>query len=480
MDSGWGYWIDMKDAATSEVRRDSQSTKDAAGRATYTSSVAGVFTAAGTARDEKGNEGYDVEEFRFRGADDGTDPIAVINTPADHSKISKPTDIIGTASDDNLVLYELEYSPRGANDFIEFARGTSGSAGILPAVINGVLGRLDPTIMRNGLIDVRLTAEDAGGRTASAIRTYQIEGDMKIGNFTLTFEDMTIPVAGIPITVTRTYDSRNKRKGDFGVGWTLSVSDIQLNESGDLAKGWELVQLGGFIPSCDIQATEAHYVTVTYPDDQVDTFMMTVSRIGGWEFCPALKMATVSFQAAPGTHSSLAASVRRDSQSTNWLLWEGVGILAFSIGPAMKLATSVKSSRIWQNIASSPCRKWWGRTKLGNQGVRHFRGYIKGGSSYQIRTHFTEVSELLRAPAFRLSEIDFYRYTMHARDIVRSHTHYLKAGGGKEIFFRFIRQGKNLKVKDGIIVITRNGKLQTMYAAKLKDFKRLVRRAASP
>ena len=26
---------------------------------------------------------------------------------------------------------------------------------------------------------------------------------------------------GLPITVVRTYDSRNKQMGDFGVGWTL-------------------------------------------------------------------------------------------------------------------------------------------------------------------------------------------------------------------------------------------------------------------
>jgi hypothetical protein len=31
--------------------------------------------------------------------------------------------------------------------------------------------------------------------------------------------------------VTRTYDSRDKRVGDFGVGWTLDVKNIRLQKN---------------------------------------------------------------------------------------------------------------------------------------------------------------------------------------------------------------------------------------------------------
>ncbi|MHC4498455.1 MAG: PKD domain-containing protein, partial [Planctomycetota bacterium] len=272
---------------------------DASGQATYTSNTAGVFTAVGTARDEKGNEGYDSEEFRFRAADDGTDPIADITSPDDNSEVSTPTDIVGTASDDNLVLYKLEYSAKDKNDFITFASGTS-------SVTNGILGKLDPTMMRNGLYDVKLTAEDAGGRTASVTRTYQIQGQMKVGNFTISFNDLTIPVAGIPITITRTYDSRNRTKGDFGAGWTLDLSDIEVSESGAMGESWQLAQAGDLIPSCGLQETEPHYVTVTYPDDRVDRFNMAFSP-ASWSFCPPLKETTVYFTAAPDTFSRLAA-----------------------------------------------------------------------------------------------------------------------------------------------------------------------------
>jgi large repetitive protein len=40
---------------------------------------------------------------------------------------------------------------------------------------------------------------------------------------------MTIPVAGIPTTVTRGYDTLNAGKdGDFGYGWTFNIANAQL------------------------------------------------------------------------------------------------------------------------------------------------------------------------------------------------------------------------------------------------------------
>lgn len=41
------------------------------------------------------------------------------------------------------------------------------------------------------------------------------------GLFAVLFLAVLVPVAGIPIQITRTYDSRNKEAGDFGgvAGW---------------------------------------------------------------------------------------------------------------------------------------------------------------------------------------------------------------------------------------------------------------------
>ena len=50
-------------------------------------------------------------------------------------------------------------------------------------------------------------------------------GDLKLGNFEIAFTDLTIPVAGIPISITRSYNSLyTATKGDFGQGWRLALA----------------------------------------------------------------------------------------------------------------------------------------------------------------------------------------------------------------------------------------------------------------
>jgi hypothetical protein len=44
-------------------------------------------------------------------------------------------------------------------------------------------------------------------------------------------------VSGLPITLTRTYDSRNTDQGDFGAGWNLDVSSVRLGKSGVMGEG---------------------------------------------------------------------------------------------------------------------------------------------------------------------------------------------------------------------------------------------------
>ena len=56
-------------------------------------------------------------------------------------------------------------------------------------------------------------------------------GDMKIGHVSISFVDMVVPVAGFPVQVIRSYDSRDKRLGDFGVGWRLSTKDVNLKRT---------------------------------------------------------------------------------------------------------------------------------------------------------------------------------------------------------------------------------------------------------
>src|SRR6185503_10108208 len=73
---------------------------------------------------------------------------------------------------------------------------------------------------------------DAGNNISTADLTLNVAGELKIGNFRLSFTDLSIPVSGIPITVARTYDSLNaNQSGDFGFGWRLEFRQTDLRTS---------------------------------------------------------------------------------------------------------------------------------------------------------------------------------------------------------------------------------------------------------
>ncbi len=273
-------------------------TLDGDGTAAYSSPTAGVFTAVATALDAAGNEGRDSVEVRFIVPGDSSDPLVDILLPETYAEITVPTNVIGTASDANFVRYVLEYSPKGEDAFVRFAEGAT-------SVTDNVLGRLDPTVLRNGVYELRLTAEDVAGNSASTTVTAELTGQRKVGNFTMSFTDLAIPMAGIPITIIRTYDSRVKTKGDFGVGWTLAVKDIELSQSCTMGEHWQQTKSGGIFGSYFLSPTQPHVVTVRFADGRVERFNMSVDP-QQQQLVPITHV-SVSFTAGPGTLSTLTA-----------------------------------------------------------------------------------------------------------------------------------------------------------------------------
>jgi hypothetical protein len=76
--------------------------------------------------------------------------------------------------------------------------------------------------------------EIIGSITGSSLPVghWQVTGNAKLGNFAVEFTDVELPLAGIPNTIKRTYDSLNTdRSGDFGYGWSLAIQDADLRET---------------------------------------------------------------------------------------------------------------------------------------------------------------------------------------------------------------------------------------------------------
>ncbi|MHB8845004.1 MAG: RHS repeat-associated core domain-containing protein [Nitrospirota bacterium] len=222
---------------------------------------------------------------------------AEILTPTRDAEVSAPVQIVGTVQSPRLLEYTLSYAPKGTTTFTTFAQGTT-------TVSNGALGTFDPTLLKNGVYDIRLTAVDTNGSSFYTDMTWRVSGDMKVGNFTVTFTDMSIPVAGLPVTVSRTYDSRDKQLRDFGIGWSVDIQNIKIDENRTPGLGWPQRKTGGVFGEYWLTGDTEHYVTVNLPDGRSEEFDLTLTP-NRQMFVP-IQQTTPGFAARPGTTSTLA------------------------------------------------------------------------------------------------------------------------------------------------------------------------------
>ena len=101
----------------------------------------------------------------------------------------------------------------------------------------------------------------------------------------------------------RTYDSRDKRKGDFGVGWTLSLKNIRLEKSVELGRYWWESISPGTLPSYCLQPTRPNIITITFPHGRVYKFQATVVK--RCQSVSPLTFAQFAFTPMPGTRGTL-------------------------------------------------------------------------------------------------------------------------------------------------------------------------------
>ena len=175
------------------------------------------------ATDSAGNTGQATFDVAVIDTSDVNVPDVSLNLGAiANGTVTALVEIKGTVSDDNLDYYRLLVAPIGSSDFKEIFRGTS-------TVNNDVLGKFDPSLLENDSYTLRLEAHDKGGNVSFVEDTVNVSGELKLGNFRLSFTDLTVPVTGIPITLTRTYDSLTSGStDDFGYGWRMEFRDTDL------------------------------------------------------------------------------------------------------------------------------------------------------------------------------------------------------------------------------------------------------------
>ncbi|HSS19125.1 MAG TPA: PKD domain-containing protein [Pyrinomonadaceae bacterium] len=238
--------------------------------------------------------------------DDVAGPTVELTAPLDGDSVTEPTIVTGSVSGGAWILEYSLASDDNTNNRVwtQFASGNGAAS--------GTLGTLDPTMMLNGLFTIRLSATDAYGQTSRTSLSVIVERNLKVGNFTVSFTDLTVPVAGVPMEVTRTYDTRDKRVGDFGFGWTLGLHNIRVEKSSVLGLKWYETVSQEVFPNYCLEAVGSHVVTVTFPGGKVFKFQPTVTP--QCQRITPITSANISFAPMTGTVGRLEVVGSSDVQ----------------------------------------------------------------------------------------------------------------------------------------------------------------------
>lgn len=265
----------------------------------------GLLHMVARARDKAGNESTGSATAFYRDPEVDYEsgeglPIAAITSPAEDSSVYGMVEIRGTAAGGTVAAtgfkeYRLSYARLDQLQFTEFFHSTA-------PVTDGLLGRWDTTLLENDAYVLRLEVISEAGNTSVHEITVGLSGDLKLGNFRLSFTDLTIPVAGIPLTIVRSYDTlRADRDGDFGFGWRLEYRSADLRVS--LPKSG-LEDLGIFTPF-----RTGTKIFMTLPGGQRVgwTFTPEMRVLPGWAKGNDLVMASPRYTPDRGNTATLSA-----------------------------------------------------------------------------------------------------------------------------------------------------------------------------
>lgn len=249
-----------------------------------------------------------------------TPPTISAPSPSEGSIITKPVPVSATFTPlpgQTVLSWSVSYQSQSQGTAVTLASG----AGSPPAT----LAIFDPTLLVNDMYGITIMATGSGGGTQALTTMVAVSGGLKLGRYVTTFQDLSVPVNGFPMEVRRTYDSADKRVGDFGIGWHVELANFRVSTNRQLgAGGWTEYPTRCIFGFCDYAFTTStpHYVTVTFPDQHQEVFDFT--PLGGSG--PLYFQGIAAFTARPGTHSKLEALETSVSNQFNGNLFGISGI----------------------------------------------------------------------------------------------------------------------------------------------------------
>lgn len=284
------------------------------GCGTYTPpSTPGIVTVIATATDPSGNDSQVTDQLTIVDPSDPDAPRVTILSPAPNALITAPTAIVASITDNSpaTLSWEVSIARLGSEDFRTIASGTG-------EVTDGVIAMFDPTLLPNDNYRVRIVGND-GVQTGGIEFQYSVAGDYKMGNFSFEFTDLVFQLAGIPLVISRQYNTLDMTPGEFGIGWRLGLPGRATDTVDELMTGQSFVDLLGTPPY-----QFGTRVYVTRPDGQ---------RVG-FTFDPVPLPFPQAFQWVPRFRPDLGVSDTLEAETTTGIatLWNfGTGFLEYVI-----------------------------------------------------------------------------------------------------------------------------------------------------
>jgi RHS repeat-associated protein len=220
----------------------------------------GTWTFIASATDQAGNVADAIPATVVIPNDSDVRPPIVNILNPNQITVTEPIDILATVNDDipDGLQWNLRLTSNTGRDVRSLASGTA-------QLTQARIHRFDPTLLENGEYTLTFTAQDSGGNVTSDSISVTVDGGLKLGNFSVAFQDITVPVSGLPITVTRRYDTLAANSlGEFGYGWKLELSNTKIKVQMDPGR---MPDLSGYQPFRD-----GDRVIVTLPDGTQEGF----------------------------------------------------------------------------------------------------------------------------------------------------------------------------------------------------------------
>lgn len=180
-------------------------------------STPGSLTVVASATDPSGNVTQAMADLLVVDPSDPEDPVVTILSPVPDAVITEPTPIVASIADNSpaTLTWELRIARQGSDDFTTIGAGSG-------EVTDGILAIFDPSMLPNDQYRIQIVGND-GVQTGGIEFEYSVAGNYKMGNFSYEFTDLVFQIAGIPLSVTRQYNTLDTSVGDFGAGWRLGL-----------------------------------------------------------------------------------------------------------------------------------------------------------------------------------------------------------------------------------------------------------------